>query len=74
MKVCIKIKTRDKIKCSQKISWEGGNFHEEKCLPGKLPSKNLPPIPQRKKIKLTPENIISKVKCKRKRRDDKKIG
>ena len=28
---------------------------------------------RKKKRKLTPENIISLVKCKRKRRDDKKI-
>ena len=83
-KIFIKIKTRDKIKCSQKnfmgggggqFSW--GKINPGKCLPGKLPPGNLPPIPQRKKKKkkrkLAPENIISYLKCKRKRRDDKKI-
>ena len=56
----------------------GGNFLEGELTPEmpprKIPPKKLPPIPQRKKRKLTPENIISQVKCKRKRRDDKKIG
>ena len=64
----MKIKTRDKIKCSQKnfiggggrgqFSW--GKINPGKCLPGKLPPENLPPIPQKeKKRKLAPENIIS---------------
>ena len=60
----IKIKTRDKMKCSQKISYEGeqfswGKINPRKCLPGKFPPGNLPPIPKEKKRKLTPENIIS---------------
>ena len=61
----MKIKTRDKMKCSQKISYEGGQFswgkiNPGKCIPGKFLPRNLPPIPQRKKKrKLTPENIIS---------------
>ena len=61
----IKIKTRDKIKCSQKISWGGGgggggNFHGGKLTPENahlenfLPG-NLAPISQRKKRKLIPE-------------------
>ena len=62
------------MKCSQKISCGGGggdNFHGEELTP-----ENCPPSPKekkRKKRKLTPEKIISQVKCKRKRKDDKKI-
>ena len=41
----------------------GGDFHVGK----------LTPIPQGKKKKLNPEKIISQVKCKRNRKDDKKI-
>ena len=71
-KIFIKIKTRDKMKCSQKISWGGGQFSWGKINPGKYPLGKLPPIPQRKKKekkrKLTPEKIISYVKCRRKKR------
>ena len=44
-----------------------------------MPPKNIAPElcppkkKKEKKRKLTQENIISQVKCKRKRRDDKKI-
>ena len=82
-KIFIKTKTRDKIKCSQKnFMGEGGQFswgkiNPGKCLPGKLPPEVCPPSPKekkkKKKRKLAPENIISWVKCKRKRRDEKKI-
>ena len=58
MKIFIKIKTRDKIKCSQKnfmgggeqFSW--GKVNPRKCLPGKLTSGNLDPIHLRKKKKI----------------------
>ena len=75
--IFIKKKTRDKIKCSQNISWEGGgNFHGGKLTPENASQENCPPeicppSSKEKKRKLNPE--ISLVKCKRKRRDDKKI-
>ena len=46
----------------------------EKIAPRKNASQeNCPPSPKEKKRKLTPENLISQLKCNRKRRDDKKI-
>ena len=66
----MKIKTRDKIKCSQKnfmgkggrqFSW--GEINPGKCLPGKFPPRKFAPHPPKKKKekkrKLAPENIIS---------------
>ena len=57
------------------FSW--GKINPGKCLPGKLPPEICPRSPKekkkKKKRKLAPENIISWVKCKRKRRDEKKI-
>ena len=55
-KIFIKIKTRDKIRCSQKISWEGGGaivqFTWEKINPGKcLPGNLFPILPPKKKRK-----------------------
>ena len=55
--IFLMIKTRDKIKCSQKVScgprgrgqFSWGKINPGKCPLGKLPSGNLPPIPQRKK-------------------------
>ena len=64
-KIFIKIKTRDKMKCSQKISYEGDNFHGGKLTPENASRENPPPprnlslSPKKKKRKLTPENIIS---------------
>ena len=82
-KIFIKIKTRNKIKCSQKnVMGGGGNFHGGKLTPENASQENCPPPwkfappspkEKNKRRKLTPENIISKVKCKRKKRDDKKI-
>ena len=44
MKIFIKIKTRDKIKCLQKISWErgGGHFYGGKSTPENASQENCP--------------------------------
>ena len=46
-KIFIKIKTTDNLKCSQKISWEGGrgggNFHGGKLTPENASQENCPP-------------------------------
>ena len=59
----------------KKISW--GNINPGKMAPWKIASRKiatLSPKKKKRKIrKLTPEKIISQVKGKRKRRDDKKI-
>ena len=52
-KIFIKIKARDKMKCSQKNFMGGGQFswgkiNHGKCLPGKLPIGNLHPPPSSK--------------------------
>ena len=54
----------------------GGNFHGRKLTPENCPQEICLPSPKEKKEKkrkLTPEKIIAQIKCKRKRRDDKKI-
>ena len=63
----IKIKTRDKIKCSQKnfmgggrqFSW--GKINPEKCLPGKLPPQKFAPHPPKKKKEKKKENWLQKI-------------
>ena len=40
---------------------------------GRFSCGKIDPHPPRKKKKLNPEKIISQVKCKRNRKDDKKI-
>ena len=49
-KIFIKIKTRDKTKCSQKILWEGGgNFYGGKLTPENASQEICPPSPKEKK-------------------------
>ena len=50
MKIFIRIKTRDKMKCSQKISW-GRQFSWGKINPGKCPPENCPHPPKKKREK-----------------------
>ena len=69
-KIFMKIKTRDKIKCSQKnfMGRGGGTIHGGKLTPENASQENCPlevcpPSPKekkrKKKRKLAPENIIS---------------
>ena len=52
-KIVIKIKTRDKIKCSQNILRGGGNFHG-----GKLTLENAPLSSERDDKKLIKAKIL----------------
>ena len=67
--------TKNFMRGGRAILW--GKISPGKHLAGKLPPGIFSPSPKekkrKKKRKLTPENIISQVKCKGKRRDDKKI-